>query len=1161
MNNVSYTVSFLLTFALLLLPNHLYSQDKDLLARANLLQQKGVAYYSNDEYEKAIVYLKEAWDIKKQLGAESKDNVDILLLLGLCNYSISDYKEAIGFFQQSLSIQERTLGKGHSHNASILYFIAECYYWLSDYTNALKTHEQLLSIRESVIGKNHPDYAWSLYNIAECYYSLGDYTSALKYYEQSLSIIENVVGTENPDYAIMLYNISDCYISLGDYISALKYNERLLLVIESALGDEHPVYAKSFNNIGYCYYNLGDYTKALEYLEQSLSIQERVFGKNHPDYATTLENIGLCYNDLCNYTKALEYHEQALSIRERVLGKDHPDYAASLHNIGICYSDLGDYTKELENHEQALSIRERVLGKDHPDYAASLNSIGNSYSRLDDNAKALEYHEQALSIRERVLGKDHPDYAASLNNIGNCYSRLGDYAKALDFYEQALSIRERVFGKDHPDYAGSLNNIGHCYYNLGDYVKALEYHEQALSIRERVLGKDHPDYATSLNNMAICYSALSNYVKALEYHEQSLSIQERTHGKGHPDYSASLNNIGTCNFALGNYTKALEYCEQSLSIIERALGKAHPNYANSLFDMGICFFELGNDSEAVRYLSSYSSIASTIVTGSFSSMTEQQRASFWEKYDDFYTNLLFDYCVRLSSTLMNQTAYDGALLGKGLLLNAETEMRKLILESGDEDAVRMYDSIRESRIRLDRIYENPVGKKRQIDSLVADIEKREQSLTRRSTAFGDYTRNLSLKWTDVQAALGNKDIAIEFETYTRRDTTIYIALTLRKDYTEPHVVELFNSTQLSVRSDSRSYYTKTAMTELVWGNLSEDLEGVRNVYFSPAGELNNIGVEYMLDVDGRHLLSEKRNYYRLTSTRELVKSKDARRISDATIYGGIRFDVTPSSRLTGEETESERLKLAATRTVTPVGSPDLVRGECDYLPGTKAEAESVSSTLTSMKVKNELLTGASGTEESFKALSGARKDVIHIATHGFYWTESEAARMGNELGFISLSLDKSSVAPKEDKALTRSGLLFAGAKNSLEGKCIPVDVEDGILTAKDISRMDLRGTDLVVVSACQSGLGDVTGDGVFGLQRGFKKAGVKSIVMSLWSVDDTATKIMMTRFYENLAKGKSKYDAFREAQKYLRNYVDKETGRTFDRPEYYAAFVLLDAIN
>jgi CHAT domain-containing protein len=285
-----------------------------------------------------------------------------------------------------------------------------------------------------------------------------------------------------------------------------------------------------------------------------------------------------------------------------------------------------------------------------------------------------------------------------------------------------------------------------------------------------------------------------------------------------------------------------------------------------------------------------------------------------------------------------------------------------------------------------------------------------------------------------------------------------------------------------------------------------------------------------------------------------VKEHSGKKMTDATLYGGIRYDISPSSNLTGEETESERLALTATRSWIPMDSLSVTRGGWVYLPGTKEEAEAISTTLSSRKVQNDLLEGENGTEESFKALGGAKKDVIHIATHGFYWTETETARSGMETS--SFMLDGESQAPKEDKALTRSGLLFAGAQNAFEGKDIPIDIEDGILTAKDISRMDLRGTDLVVISACQSGLGEVTGDGVFGLQRGFKKAGVQSIVMSLWEVSDEATKIMMTRFYENLAKGKSKYDAFRDAQNYLRKY-DKGL---FDEPEYYAAFVLLDAI-
>ena len=853
------------------------------------------------------------------------------------------------------------------------------------------------------------------------------------------------------------------------------------------------------------------------------------------------------------YEDAIALFEKAAQIRKDQLGDNSADLANSINNIGVCYSVLGDYPKALEYGLQALEITEKVLGKNHPDYAKSLNNVANRYLALGDYPKALEYSLQALEIRKKVLGKNHPDYAMSLNDVAIDYANLGDYPKALEYGLQALEITEKVLGKEHPDYARSLNNVANRYSALGDYPKALEYGLEALEIREKVLGKEHSDYAGSLNDVALVYLDLGDYSKALECHQQSLAIFEKVYGKEHPDYAMSLYNVAIDYANLGDYPKALEYGLEALEIREKVLGKEHPKYAMVLNGIGICYCDLGDYVKASECFTSYASIAGGAVTRTFSSLTESQRASFWEKYQDFYTNRLYDYSATISSPQMTCSAYDGALLGKGLLLNAETEMRKLILESGDEEALRIYNEVQQSRVRLDKIYEDPVGKKEQIDSLNNDIEVRQQELMKRSKVFGDYTRNLTLKWTDVQAALGRKDIAIEFETYTHQDTTFYIALTLRPGYTEPHLVELFNSTQMKAKSDSKKYYTSTAMSKLIWGDLSEELNGVKNVYFSPAGELNNIGIEYMLDEDGEHLLSEKRNYYRLTSTRELAKEHQSKKMSDATVYGGIRYDVTPGSKLTGEETESERLALAATRSYTPMDGLSLTRGGWSYLPGTKEEAEAISTTLTSKRVKNELLEGEAGTEESFKSLGGARKDVIHIATHGFYWTETEAGRSGMETS--SFMLDGESRAPKEDKALTRSGLLFAGAQNTFDGKEIPIDVEDGILTAKDISRMDLRGTDLVVISACQSGLGEVSGEGVFGLQRGFKKAGVQSIVMSLWEVDDTATKIMMTRFYENLAKGKSKYDSFREAQNYLRKY----DGGLYDEPEYYAAFVLLDA--
>ena len=220
-----------------------------------------------------------------------------------------------------------------------------------------------------------------------------------------------------------------------------------------------------------------------------------------------------------------------------------------------------------------------------------------------------------------------------------------------------------------------------------------------------------------------------------------------------------------------------------------------------------------------------------------------------------------------------------------------------------------------------------------------------------------------------------------------------------------------------------------------------------------------------------------------------------------------------------------------------------------YLPGTLKEGEEISQNFNSTL---RLITDISGTEESFKSLAGSSTDIIHLATHGFFWSEDDAQKR-NYVTFLNPS-NRSSQS-NEDKALMRSGLFFSGANIGLKGETLPVDVEDGVLTALELSNMNLGNVDMVVMSACESGLGETSGEGVFGLQRGFKLAGANTLLMSLWKVDDTATKILMTEFYNNYLSGKSKQESLRLAQEALRSHSE------YHNPEYWGAFILLDGLN
>jgi CHAT domain-containing protein len=330
------------------------------------------------------------------------------------------------------------------------------------------------------------------------------------------------------------------------------------------------------------------------------------------------------------------------------------------------------------------------------------------------------------------------------------------------------------------------------------------------------------------------------------------------------------------------------------------------------------------------------------------------------------------------------------------------------------------------------------------------------------------------------------------------------------------------------------------MTNLVWTPLLSELDGIENIYFSPSGALYNIGIEYLPGM-------EDFNIFRLSSTRELVTGKRIRTGNSAVLYGGLdyyaKLDTLNRSLATPNDTFVEHIDVKGIN----------IRGGRNRLPHTKEEVENIATELRKANWTCLLDTMSLGTEESFKSLSGMGTNTLHIATHGFYYTPEKA----NETGYKFLQLDNQT-ASAEDQALTRSGLIMSGANLVLEHKELPDNIEDGILTAKEIADVDLRALDLVVLSACQTGLGDISqGEGVFGLQRGFKKAGANTILMSLWKVNDKATKTLMIQFYKNWLMGSSKRNALRLAQKHLREIE----GGKYNEPKYWAAFILLDGID
>jgi CHAT domain-containing protein len=878
-----------------------------------------------------------------------------------------------------------------------------------------------------------------------------------------------------------------------------------------------------------------------------------VLGVEHPDYAASLNDLACKKARYGKYLEAISLEIEAMEIRKKILGTKHLDYAISLANLSGFYDEIGNYTEAIRLGTEALSIKKELLGFEATSYATSLNNLGSCYSHVGNYTEAIRLEIEALEIRRKIFGTNSIDYAMSLANIANSFCDLGNFQEAIRMGTEAMDIFKNSLGAEHPYYATSLDNLACFHSDTENYQEAIRLSTEALDIRKEVFGTNSINYATSLNNLASFNSHVGNYTEAIRLETEAMEILRKLYGVDNIDYATSLSNLAFYNFGLKNYSNAIELESEALAIKKEVLGMERYDYVLSLYNLAECYFKTGNYFTCYDYLSQVINFSPRHIINRFSELSSELQGTLWNNryayiFNTFLPSLIYRFQTKDAvSELYNKTA----LFAKGILLNSSIGMRKLILESGDSLILSKYDALAANKSIYDKLLEKPVKERfLNTDSLHSVIQRQEMELARDSKAFGDYSRNLRIYWKDIQQSLGSDDIAIEFLDFPLYDTdsTMYVALTLRKEYDSPHMITLFEKHQLKAIPEV-NHYTNTDLFKLLWTPLEEELKGIKNIYFSPSGELHRIGIEYV-PVSMTEDICDRYSLHRLSSTRQLAYIQDETKGDKSVLYGGLKYDVTEPATETTSPSSGEKRDLIYVPHVN-VDSLDL-RGSYKYLPGTKEEADRIVTELNNHSFPYTYYYGASGTEESFKGLDGTKPKILHIATHGFYLSEEDAERKNYARPQF---LDNGQVH-HEDKPMTRSGLLLSGCTHALNHEIILEGAEDGILTAEEISKLDLRGLDLVVLSACQTGLGDITsGEGVFGLQRGFKNAGAKTIIMSLWKVSDIATQFLMTNFYGHYLNGMSKEQSFRMAQEELK----KRIGSRQNKPDW-AAFVMLDGI-
>ena len=931
---------------------------------------------------------------------------------------------------------------------------------------------------------------------------------------------------------------------------------------------EHPDYVSSLYNLGLLYFKMGRYDDALPLFRKTLDIRKRVLDEQDPRYAVSVNTLAVVYTEMGRFDKALPLSLQSCMLTKKIWGEGHPRHASSVNNLAALYRKMGQYDQALLLYKQALAIKKKVLGEAHADYAGSVNNLAYLYNVMGQYEKALPLYEQALFIQKKALGEAHPAYASTLNNLAYLYNNIGQYEKALPLYEQALAIEQKTVGEAHPDYALTLNNLSNMYSNWGRYDKALPLQQQAILIQKKALGEAHPSYAAGLNNLANLFKSMAQYGKALPLYEEALAIKKKSLGEDHPDYALSLNNLALLYQQMGQHEKAIPPLQRAIAVYKKVAGEAHPDYAFSLNNLALCYATLGSPVQAAALFSEAADRTVKNLTQTYTTLSEGEKLTFLdnEAYAfNYLPSLLFAQGIK-KSALVSQL-YTTQLALKGMVLEDQQTVLKSIRKEGDSTAVKLYEQWRTGKTLTGRLLLLPVaGRLPHLDSLEKTVNQLEQQLSLRTAAFRNLQHRRTVTVHDVARKLQKGEAAIEFiqfKLYRGKwtDSILYAALLLLPGDSNARFIPLFEEGALQrlLAAPGDGYpnlYMKTAagktapssaisdsLYELIWRPLEQDLTGIHAIYFAPAGLLHRIAFQ-ALQADRDHLLLDLFELNQVLSTRSIVLPEEpAPKPHTASLWGNISYDITGS--VAGLQQTRGMDSGDTTAASFNFYTPDS-RGErgpgWDSLPFSREEINSVQKVLAGAGIRVATSSGAFATEEAFKALDGTGVEVLHLATHGFFLPPAQSKRSEWEAG--------GSLFRAQQNPMFRSGLVLAGGNRAWAGERAVAGKEDGILTAYEIAQLNLSNTRLAILSACGTALGDIQkNEGVIGLQRALKMAGVQQMIISLWEVPDKATCELMALFYQHWLAGHSARAALRAAQRTMKEKYP---------PYYWAAFVLVE---
>lgn len=1091
----------------------------------------------------------------------------------LCRFQETDqWKEALASAQKLLELEAAISGPQSLAVLQAQERIAEAQQMLNQLAAAKETRRQIAEAADEWFGADH----WITLSARR---ALTDFECFEKLTAEQQQRLKSALVLEAKAAGLRLQGKPREALALAEQVSSIR---------KELLGERNPEYLRTLATRALLHITLGERSKAEPLLKESLELTKEAVGENHPDFATALYNLGQLLRDRGEYAAADPLLHKALELRRELLGESHADFGTSLHGVAILCRRKGEFCQAEPLLQQALDVRRAALGEAHPDYSASLNSLASLYRETGEYAKAEPLCRRSLELNRQLFGEKHPDVARSLNSLALLSLEMGEYARAESQCLKALDIREKYFGVRHPDYARSLNNLARIYELQRQFDKALKVCREALEIRKEVLGEKNSEYAVSLSNLGVLYRELGELDKAEPLVRQALDVHKQIMGDRHPRYALCLYNLALILLEKKDYAHAEPLLQDVLAIRKESLGERHPDYATSLNSLATLYRRQGQPAKGAPLCREALEIASQLLEEAAVVQSQAGQLDYARKIKSYADNFLscnvqgdhaatYQVLLQLRGTVMTRQAFVRARR------STQPELQPLVMElqAVSKQLAAMYGGPADTEASAD------AGHAERLKTLRKTRRRLERELAEKSGTFQKFQQRGKVQLADLQRVLPARTVIIDFMEY-HGDLAAFVISGKSVSRIELGPLAPMATAVEKFRRDLHRKHPLTGadddpalvLRDKLWQPLVASLGDATVVLISPDRELNRLPFaaipgngpnKYLIDDLSLAIIPVPQLLPELLAPRP--KTETAAAPPTLLIVGDVDFNAQP-----------KQASISGPPLVAATGGfnrrRDGATRKWERLPGSRDELLIISDSFRT-GVKDGKLTelrGANATESAVRKLAG-QHEYLHFATHGFFNAEqalgpktvvtttaapanaSPAASKPGEQLRTHPSGPGVIAGPKRLPPGLSTGIVLAGANH-------PLADEDGLLTALEIEDLDWSKTELAVLSACETGLGEaVGGEGVLGLQRAMQLAGARTSITSLWKVSDRETKELMTQFYAKFFDaGPGTLECLRKAQLFIlddaivRGMILKDEGAAQGKgrtpPYYWAAFIL-----